>query len=68
MEAENYLRRKCEGAVREVAVVEREDLDLVRGGGGGGETRSFQCVCERGVCGGGVCARAQRKRGVGTEA
>ncbi|KAG2442618.1 hypothetical protein HXX76_002703 [Chlamydomonas incerta] len=28
VEAENYLRRKCEGAIREVAVVEREDLDL----------------------------------------
>ncbi len=40
VEAENYLRRKCEGAIREVVVVEKEDLDLVRGrwgrvGGGG---------------------------------
>ncbi|KAG2448389.1 hypothetical protein HYH02_006971, partial [Chlamydomonas schloesseri] len=28
VEAETYLRRKCEGAIREVALVEREDLDL----------------------------------------
>ncbi|GIL42821.1 hypothetical protein Vafri_674, partial [Volvox africanus] len=27
-EAENYLRRKCEGAIRKVDVVEKEDLDL----------------------------------------
>ncbi|KXZ56812.1 hypothetical protein GPECTOR_1g731 [Gonium pectorale] len=28
VEAENYLRRKCEGAIRSVEVVEKEDLDL----------------------------------------
>lgn len=30
MEVDTYLRRKFEGAIKEVEVVFREDLDLVR--------------------------------------
>lgn len=30
MEAEGFLRKRCEGLIKEVEVVEREDLDLVR--------------------------------------
>ncbi len=30
MEVESYLRRKFEGAIKEIDVVHREDLDLVR--------------------------------------
>jgi len=34
MEVDSWLRRKFEGVLREVEVVHREDLDLVRRGAG----------------------------------
>lgn len=33
MEVDSWLRRKFEGSLKEVEVVHREDLDLVRGWG-----------------------------------
>ena len=35
MEVESYLRRKFEGQLSGVDIVEKEDLDMVRGGGPG---------------------------------
>lgn len=46
------LRRKYENAIREIAIVEREDLDLVRSSRNGAELVSFclrtsiaYCIC-----------------------